>query len=308
MYLLKAFEGRNDWWRYLLGLVIIFAFYFIGQVPLYFLIMYRFQTQSDFNYDTIREFESTMNFDLLGVSNNVGLGLLLSMFIFAMIGLYLVVTKLHSKRFLSLVVPSNVINWRKIGFGFVMWLILGMLMEFCFYLQHPENYTLAFNLSAFIPLLIICLLILPIQTSFEELVFRGYLMQGFYYFSKSKWLVLVVTTLLFALVHGTNPEVHKYGFLTMMSYYLVAGAFLALITIVDDSLELALGVHAATNFFSAVFLTYEGSVLNTDSMFKTHQIDPGTMTIGFGVIAIIFYLICAKKYKWSALSKVFRQE
>jgi len=85
----------------------------------------------------------------------------------------------------------------------------------------------------------------------------------------------------------------------MMFYYIGAGVFLGLITIWDDRLELALGVHAATNFLGAVFMGYTGAAIQTESLFKTDALNVVQMVIAFYIGAIIFTLICKRKYGWS---------
>jgi len=92
----------------------------------------------------------------------------------------------------------------------------------------------------------------------------------------------------------------------MQFYYVSAGLFLGLITILDDSLDLALGVHAATNIFGALILSYEGGAMQTDSLFKTSTIDPIVMSIAFIATAIIFILICYKRYNWPSLQSLFQ--
>jgi len=92
----------------------------------------------------------------------------------------------------------------------------------------------------------------------------------------------------------------------MQLYYIIAGLFLALITVLDDGLELALGVHAATNIAGATLFTYKGSVLQTDSLFITEEIKPWLMTLSFVVGSIIFIYICTKKYNWSNINSVMQ--
>ncbi|MBK8348010.1 MAG: hypothetical protein IPL08_10385, partial [Saprospiraceae bacterium] len=67
------------------------------------------------------------------------------------------------------------------------------------------------------------------------------------------------------------PEVAQYGFWTMQILLCYGGLCLASITIWDDSLELALGVHATTNILGATLFTYRGSVLQTDSLFMINE-------------------------------------
>jgi hypothetical protein len=79
-----------------------------------------------------------------------------------------------------------------------------------------------------------------------------------------------------------------------------------LITILDDSLELALGVHAATNIFGAAFFSFDGSVLQTDTIVKSSEINPYIMIATFMLGAIIFMVVCNRKYKWNGFSRLFQ--
>ena len=217
-------------------------------------------------------FTKTTDFSIYGIDKNTGFLILLSMFFVAMLGLYLVVTKLHDKKIKDLITPFETIRYRKIFFGFGLWMILSLIAEAISFFIDPANYTFRFSAGTFIPLLLISLILLPVQSSFEELFFRGYIMQGIAYMTKNKWLSILAPSLLFGLMHATNPETIKYGLFTMEIYYISAAVFLALITVMDDGLELALGIHAATNIFGSTLFTYEGSVLQTDSLFVSYII------------------------------------
>jgi len=138
----------------------------------------------------------------------------------------------------------------------------------------------------------------------EELFFRGYLLQGIGLLVKNRWIPLIITSILFGLIHSSNPEIEKFGFWTMQVYYLSAGLLLGVVTLMDDSLELALGVHAATNFIGAVLVGYDGAALQTDSLFKTETMNATWMTQGFIIAAIIFILICKKKYNWGSFNRL----
>ena len=306
MYLIQGLKGKNDLWRYLLGIFIVFMGYFVGQLPMYGVLLSRFSSNTDLGTDELNNFEQNLNFELLGIDKNVGLILLILMFVFAMLALYLVVTKLHHKTFKDLISPYQTINYNKIAFGFLLWLGLSIAMEGVNYLMEPENYTFRWSGSGFIVLLLISLTFLPIQTSFEELFFRGYIMQGLAFFTRNKWVAVLGSSIFFGLVHGTNPEIEQYGFWTMQLYYIIAGLFLALITVLDDGLELALGVHAATNIAGATLFTYKGSVLQTDSLFITDEIKPWLMTLSFIVVSIIFIYICTKKYNWPNINSILQ--
>ncbi|MBK8515841.1 MAG: CPBP family intramembrane metalloprotease [Saprospiraceae bacterium] len=304
MYLSNGVNGKNDWWRYLLGIIIIFAGYLLGQVLMYAVVIFNAE---DYNSGilALQNFEESMDFTALHLSKNTVFFLLISMFIFALGALFLVVRFLHDKEIKKFITPFERINISKIIFGFTLWFGISLGLELINYVSDPQNYLFSWNPQGFLPLLLISIFLLPIQTSFEELFFRGYIMQGLSFLFKNKWVPILLSSILFGLVHGTNPEVAKYGFWTMQIYYVLAGLFLAIITVMDDGLELALGVHAATNIFGATLFTYEGSVLQTDSLFISFEINPWLMTYAFLIASIAFILICRKKYSWPEFTSLF---
>jgi membrane protease YdiL (CAAX protease family) len=244
------------------------------------------------------EFTKDMDFKAIGASQTLGLALILIMFIVGLAALYLVVRFIHAKVFRHLITPADSINYNKVGFAFLLWLGTGIVFEGIGYIMHPDTYQFSFDPAIFFPLLLVALLMIPLQTSFEELFFRGYLMQGVGLITKNKWIPLLVTTAVFAGMHGANPEIARYGFWPMMSYYITAGLFLGVVTILDDSLELALGIHAATNIMGAVLLSYDGGAMQTDSLFTTSEINPWLVTLFLLLGAALFIIICVRKYNW----------
>jgi len=298
MYFIKATKGRNNIILYIATMFLVGIGYMLGQVPITLLALYKIRNNPELGTEEVNAFWETLNFSLLYINNNVGLALMIFWFVPALIAFMLSLRYMHLRPFKFVITPLKNINYKKIFFGFGLWFVLSLLSEGGNALLHPEVYFFNFKPINFIFLLLISLTLLPIQTSTEEFVMRGYIMPAVGFFSRNKWIGLAVSTIIFGLIHGTNPEVEKFGFWTMQIYYLMAGLFLGIITILDDSLELALGVHAATNIFGAAFFSFEGSVLQTDSLFKAEVIDPTMMTISFFIGAVIFMLICWKKYKW----------
>ncbi len=308
MFLDQVHKGLNDWWRYILGIAIVISGYTLGQIPLTLLMYYKLASNPELGTEDLEGFTKTMDFATMGISKNVGFFVLILIFLFALVALWLVVKHLHLKNIKDLITPNSQINYQKIFFGFGLWMMMGILTELINYWMNPGDYTFRWSGSSFFILILIALIFLPIQTSFEELFFRGYIMQGIAFFTKHKWIPILISSVLFGLIHGMNPEIERYGFIPMQTYYIVAGLFLAVITVLDDGLELALGVHAATNFFGATFLTYQGSVLQTDTLFITNEMNPWITLLGFVVGASIFIYICMKKYNWPSLNSLFIED
>lgn len=287
----KAYRGLNLWFYYIIGVILVAVGYLLGQVPLA-AAMFLADGQ-----DAVVNMEKSGDFSSSSLGSNTILFLMIIMFVVAFIALLLAL-RIQKKKLLEITTGRDQIDFNRVLFGFSLWMALTIVFEIVHYLYQPEIYTLQFNFKTFVVLALIVIFMLPIQTSFEECFFRGYLMQGLSLLFKNKIGALVVTSILFSLVHSLNPEIEKYGFWNMQVYYIGAGLFLGLLVIVDDGLELALGVHAATNIFGALFVSYDGGVLQTDSIWKTAEINVHFANVLFYVCAIVFYLICRKKFKW----------
>lgn len=292
MFIEKGDQSRNFGLRYLLGFVIIAFFYVLGQFPLGIaLLVNSFKTGA-----TIPVTEEAI---MKVFSPNVTLFLMLLIFVFTMIGIIIVVKYLHKLKMLDVTTSRDKVDWKRIFFSFSIWGLFTILSTVIFYYASPDSFVLNFKPKPFFILLIISFTMLPIQTSTEEYIFRGYLMQGLGLLTKTRWFPLIVTSSIFGLMHITNPEVEKMGYIVMI-YYIGTGFFLGIITLMDEGMELGLGFHAANNIFTALLVTSDWSALKTDSIFK----DISEPSAGFEIlipILIIFPLllfIFSKKYKW----------
>ena len=168
------------------------------------------------------------------------------------------------------------------------------------YYTNPHDFVYNFKPIPFLILAIISIVLIPIQTSTEEYVFRGYLMQGFALLAKNRWFPLLMTSLIFGSMHIANPEVGKMGYIILV-YYIGTGFFLGIITLMDEGMELALGFHAANNLVGALLITSDWSAFQTHSIFK----DNSSPSVGFEILTPIFIIfplllfIFSKKYKWN---------
>lgn len=298
-YIKQAFYAKHDAWRYIVGiLLVIVAWQFIGAIPLVIaLVMAVFKQGGDLN-NTPSDIAGLTN--LLG-QNNFLLLMLIS-FVIGLIGLFLVVKFIHKQSFKSLTTARAKVDWKRILFAFFFWGIISSVMVILDYILAPEDYVWNFDLQKFLVLAVIGIVLLPFQTSFEEYLFRGYLMQGIGVMAKNRWLPLVITSVIFGVMHIANPEVEKLGYVIMV-YYIGTGFFLGIITLMDEGMELALGFHAANNLFTALLVTADWTALQTDSILKDIS-EPGEMALGeiFVPVFIIFPIllfIFSKMYKWN---------
>ncbi|MBP6183592.1 MAG: CPBP family intramembrane metalloprotease [Saprospiraceae bacterium] len=303
MFFQAARKGTNEWWMYLVGIIAVGFGYLLGQIPLFVVIAVAAAGLE--NTASLEEFAATLDFNAMGIDPNLGFLLALMMFVFATLALFLVIKYLHNRDFTTLINNLGAIRWSRFFYGLGVWMMLGIIYELFNYFLYPESYTFQFSLQGFIPLLIISLLFIPIQASFEELFVRGYLMQGLGLATNSRLVAILLTSAVFAGLHLMNPEIDKFGLSTMVIYYMVVAVFLAVITLLDDGLELAMGIHTATNLFGSLFVTFEGSALQTQALFRLAEPNALAMLMATIFSAILFMILASRRFKWQNWQKIY---
>lgn len=292
MYIEEAYKGKYDFWRYILGWVLIFiGWQLLGMIPLMIAIILKVDNLADLPKDI------TEMSDLLG--SNTFLFLMLIAFAVALVATFITSRLIHGQRIVSLTTSREKIDWKRIGYSFGIWSGVSIALTLLDVFLSPEDYVLNFELMPFLILTAIAVTLIPFQTSFEEFFLRGYSMQGIGILAKNRWVPLLVTSVVFGLLHLANPEVEKLGY-GIMIYYIGTGLFLGILTLMDDGLELALGFHAANNLTGALLLTSDWSAFQTHSIYK----DISEPVLGWDVMVPVLVIypvllfIFAKKYGW----------
>lgn len=296
MYISQAFNVLHEWWRYLIGLILIIIAVFIGQIPFLAVVILKAMSNGDSMFNLDEQKMMTL------LEPNLNLFLMLLSFAIGLVGILLVVKFLHNQSFTQLTTSRKKIDWKRFWFIFILWGIVSSSFVMIDYMASSEDYVLNFQWQSFIILFVIAVLLVPLQTSFEEYLFRGYLMQGIGVILKNKWAPLLITSVTFGMLHIANPEVEKLGNIIMV-YYIGTGLFLGIMTLMDDGLELSLGFHAANNLFTALLVTADWTAFQTHSILKDMS-DPtkaGFVDIFMPVFVVfpIILLILSRKYKWT---------
>ena len=230
---------------------------------------------------------------------NMRLFLMLFPFAFTFIGVWLVVRKLHEKSMRSIVTSRSKIDFNRIFFAFGLWSFIMISLISFDYMTSPQDYVWNFKPIPFLFMFLIVIIFIPIQTSLEEYVFRGYLMQGFGNWFRNRWLPLMFTSIIFGSLHIANPEVGKLGY-GIMGYYIGTGLFLGVMTLMDEGVELAIGWHAANNLVGSLLVTADWTVFQTNSILKDIS-EPNLyneMFISLFIFYPIILFIFSKKYNW----------
>ena len=294
-FIQQAYRGNKEWYYWLASIfLIVLGWQFMGPVPLMIVAL----NKSD-SFEEFAKHGETM-FTALGINNNLYLLLMILTFVFALLSLLVAVKFIHKRSITSLVTNRETIDWKRYWFAFFSWGFVAILAIIFSVLLAPENYIWNFKPVPFFTLVAVSFLFLPLQTSFEELLFRGYFMQGLGILSKNRWFPLVVTSVIFGLLHLANPEVEKLGYISMV-FYIGTGFFFGITTLMDEGTELALGLHAINNITAAFFVTTDWTVFQTDALYKDISEPSVGLEMFFPVLVLypLMLLFFSKKYKWS---------
>jgi membrane protease YdiL (CAAX protease family) len=184
---------------------------------------------------------------------------------------------------------------RRVWWGFFSWLLvmLGPSIALLFVFPADNGYEWNFQAAAFIPFAIITLLLIPVQTTAEEVFFRGWLMQWFSQRFSSIWILSALSGIAFALPHMANPEALSQPVLAFVTYASV-GFVLGWVTVRDRSLEIAIGAHAAHNLFLSLVAGYEGGALPAEALFVTDSAELGIGNIVFTAVLIPVFIVVSR--------------
>jgi len=267
----------------------------IGALPL--LIAYATKASAD--PEVISEIAANPDdLSVLGLDPNMGLFMMLFPFLIGLMTFILLVKPLNNRTFRMTINGTGRLRLDKFFVSFLVWLILSALYFFIYLKVDPSNFELGNVSGTLIFLTIISFIFIPFQAAFEEVLFRGYLMQGLSAMTRNRWFPLLMTSVLFGLMHAFNPEVKEFGFFTMMPQYVVFGLIFGIVTILDDGVEAAIGAHAANNIFLCIMVTHESSALQTPAVYEQQVVYPFIELVALFITGIIFIVVLKMIFKW----------
>ncbi|MEC1564864.1 CPBP family intramembrane glutamic endopeptidase [Bacillus velezensis] len=289
-------EGRNSVSRYILSLLVIVGLFFFGSI---LTVFYMFLT-SAFNPSL------TINWDEGALSDPLAdIYLQHIVYFIAIPGIWIAVRFIMKRRFLSIITPNQSLNWKRIFFGFGTYVVLMFVAGLIDFTIHQDRFSLQeFHASRFLLLLAAAVLLVPIQTSAEEFLFRGFLLQFAGKLTANAVVLTVIIGGLFGALHFGNPEMEN-GALWAGIGYVTIGMIWTFITIKTGSLEMSLGGHAANNMFLFIFLTEDHSVYGgIPSIFTTaaggYEIYDCISTLVINIIFVWLAFRFVKKEKQQA--------
>lgn len=301
MFSFMANQGKTQWWRFAITFVLVIAGFLLGQIPL-ISFLYRQKILLKMSEDEFERHFNNSNLSAFEMDPNLLLILMMIPFILGLIILILSLKYLHDRPVKTLFTGKSNFDWKKCLTGFSIWTLFAI--PAIWILIPEESLTYQLQWSKFLPLLVLAILLVPIQTSLEETFFRGYLFQTLVRIFKVKWLPFLLIALAFALLHASNPEFSD-GFTRIIWAYLLLSFLFGILPLLDDGLELPIGIHAANNLIVVLFINADGGAFNTPAIFQTDlQTLISVLPILLPIVILSTFMFLKFLYKWD-LKAVF---
>lgn len=187
-------------------------------------------------------------------------------------------------------------SWRNTWIGFAVMSVMLLALGGSDLLLNSDSYTWNWQLTAFFPYLLIAFTLLPIQTTAEELFFRGWLQQWLDNGRRSIWVICFAGGFLFAAPHMFNPEVSGNELLLPLISYASTGFMLAWVSFRDKTLEIAIGAHFSNNLLAALFISSADSALPSVSLFTTPEINWGFSAL-ISVLMVPIFIWLTRRWR-----------
>ena len=294
-FLAQAYKANHSIWNYVLGIILVVIGALVFSLP-YNIVVANKIAEGTADASRVED----LNYLYTLMDSNLSMFYMMLPFVGGMITLYLVIKKIHKQSWINLTTSRTKIDFKRVFFSFFFWGSMIVLLNGISYFSSPESIVWNFDAKKFAVLLLLSIVLIPIQTSFEEYVFRGYLMQALGVSTRTKWMPLVVTSVIFGLLHYANPEVKELGY-GIMVFYIGTGFLLGVMALMDEGMELSLGFHAANNLISALLVTTDWTAFQTAAIFKDTSLPSLIMElVAIAILYPVLLFVFSKKYKWKS--------
>lgn len=307
LYLLSGLiNGYNALWMYAFTILLLV----VGYLGFGSLLTIPLVTKALENGVSLKELtdNSSLLFDseVVKLDRNIILIIQFGLFVFAAIGFLIGLKYIHKKTITSVLTGFQKFRFNRFWFAFFIWGLLLIVVVLVQYFSNSDSLTINFNLGGFLISLLLMVIFMPIQTGLEELIFRGYLLQGLSQVFKNGIIPLIITSSLFGLAHMSNPEVRAYGWPIMLAYFICFALFMGAITLLDEGLELAFGIHFANNIISSVLVNEPNSVIKSYSIFESTSSSPYAEIVLWFCMSISTFALFRIKYRWTNFKLILK--
>lgn len=283
-FLTLARQGRSGWHHYLLGTLLTFGVPLVILTPAIMLIA-QFLGLSDPPPNVVL-YGDPFRALLLTAIGSAGM----------LLGLFLAVTRIHQRRFLSLVGVKAAVDWLRVLKAFVFWLSLCGVSFLITYLLIPSRFSFHSHSQEWLPFGLLAGVCVPLISLSRVLFVYGYLLQAIGLLIRKP----LVLALVFGVAVGALSNQTYFG----ISFYWLVGIFAASFTswivLKDNGIELALGIDLAVSFSSLLLINNPRALFASPSLFKVNEVValPESLVLVANVLmAVVFYWVVFHKPK-----------
>ncbi|GAA5819100.1 MAG: CPBP family intramembrane metalloprotease [Methanobrevibacter sp. CfCl-M3] len=305
-FLNNVYKGTNGWKGY--TITILLTLFLNSFVAIYYLL-FLFGFYMIFNIFDHNTISGTFYYfiSMFLTTSIAFLFLILSINVFHKRDIFSLINTSKQRNFRGNIVKwYNRIRWNKFFNGVAIWSIFMIISIFVPYFIDPSKFEWSFHLNQFITLILLLFLTIPIQASFEELLFRAYLNQVLSLKIKRPIIVIITSSLIFGLGHIVNGGLDPIAMFLNTSSAFLFGIIASLTTLADDGIEFSSGVHITNNIFA---FSMVGSVGGDN--FGSLLIQTGSMGTYFeiiwAIVPLILFLLLVIVYRHDELKEVLKK-
>ena len=297
-YVEAARRGDYRWWRYVLGLVVILFSWMVLANVASVLVAFALGGQEGL--------AALGRLDYAAFGPVGGFLVAMAGFPVFLAGVLIAVVWVLGRHPRTLVTARERVSWRRVGHGFVAgfvpWVLVGGLGQ---YLLYPDTFSFNSDLATFALFVPLALTLTAIQTTTEELFFRGYIVQGASLVWANRAFLALVSATVFSLPHVTNPEASAGGWLgVFLNYFVGTGLLYVIVSLVDGTTELAIGAHFANNIAYFLLFNWTGSFFAAPALFSISEYHAGFYDLVSVALIPPFLLIAYWMFKPKAPTRL----
>jgi membrane protease YdiL (CAAX protease family) len=230
--------------------------------------------------------------DSIGSFMNTRFGVLISLLTFSGIwlGTWLVMRFVHREKLSALFGAARRISWSDFAKGLIAVLITSAISEIAIYMIAPDIQRTAIGWGPWLVFLVPMLFLDFVQTSSEELLFRGYLLRGLAHRFRNPLIWGFLPALVFTCLHWNIGAPLALNLCVLASI----GGFAALVTILvylTGNLGAGMGAHFANNFAGFLLISHE-SALSSFALYRGKPLEMLVWTPGAALLIASIGLVC----------------
>ena len=138
-----------------------------------------------------------------------------------------------------------------------------------------------------VAVLLVVALVTPLQSAAEEYLFRGYLLQTMGSFFPSPWVGVIISSLLFAALHGSQN-------LPLFVNRLAFGLLAATLVLATGGLEAGIAAHIVNNVGAYTLAAFTSSIADLRAVRSLSWADALTDVAGFAIVAVVAVLLARR--------------